>query len=221
MKPIIYLTRSQMRELDRLAIEKYRIPALILMENAGRAVAQEALKMVKPPARISVICGKGNNGGDGFVAARHLFNQGLKVYVFYLGHIMEAIDQGEAGINLRIIYEMGVPIKEISQVEPILPYLKKSDLIIDAIFGVGLERPIEGDLRVLIEKINQLNKPIIAIDVPSGLDCNKGIPLGVAIKASQTITLGAAKIGFKKPTAKKYLGKLTVADIGIPRFLFK
>lgn len=218
-----YLTRQQMTRLDRMAIETYHIPALILMENAGRAVAQEVLRIIKQPGRafVSVLCGPGNNGGDGLVAARHLFNQGVKVKLFYFGKISRIIDRGETGVNLRIVLKMGLPIKEAVDipVNQILRQINKSKLIIDALFGIGLQRPLTGRLRELIEGINHLNKSVITVDVPSGLDCDKGIPWGVAVKATRTVTFGAPKLGFKKPSARKYTGKIIVADISIPHFL--
>lgn len=218
-----YLTRRQMTRLDRTAIEIYHIPALILMENAGRAVAHEALRMLKQSARvvISVICGPGNNGGDGLVAARYLFNRGIKVRVFYFGKIDKALNKGDAGINLSIALKMGLPVKEALNisVNQVLRQIKKSKLTIDALFGIGLQRPISGRLKDLIEGLNRLGNPVMAVDVPSGLDCDKGIPLGVAVEASRTVTLGAPKIGFKKRSARSYIGELIVADISLPYFL--
>lgn len=227
-----------MQELDRRTIEEYGISGMVLMENAGRAVALEALKMLKSKKGsalthhknirrvleakrsgiVHIICGSGNNGGDGFVAARHLFNSGVKVKVFYLGNLKEALAKtGDAATNLKIALKMRLPVME-STVKP-LNGLNPS-LIIDAIFGIGLTRPINGPIKELVESINRSKIPVIAVDVPSGLDCDKGIPLGIAIKADKTITFGAPKTGFKNKLAKKYLGKLIVSDISIPRFLF-
>jgi len=230
-----YLSCKEMQELDRRTIEEYGIPGMVLMENAGRSVALEALKMLKQPtkATVSVICGTGNNGGDGFVAARHLFNSGVKVKVFYLGNLKEALTKtGDAITNLKIALKMKIEIKEVSRTPAgtFPPTLRFGDvvatprsapphLIIDAIFGIGLTRPVEGALKELIESINRSKIPVIAVDVPSGLDCDKGIPLGTAIKATKTITFGAAKVGFRNPLAKKYLGELIVTDISIPKFL--
>ncbi len=208
-----------MQELDRRTIEEYGIPGMVLMENAGHAVALEALKMLKQPAKsvVSVICGTGNNGGDGFVVARHLFNSGVKVKILYLGNIKESLKKtGDAVTNLKIALKMQIPITELDYSAFPIPH---SSLVIDAIFGIGLTRPIEGGIKELIESINQSKIPVIAADVPSGLDCDKGIPLGVAIKATKTITFGAAKIGFRNLIAKKYLGKLIVAGISMPKFL--
>jgi len=219
-----YLTRKQLQELDRKTTEEYGhsgrlnggIPAIVLMENAGRAVADEAFRMVKHIKRplIYIICGQGNNGGDGFVAARHLFNNRIKVNIIYTGEVNKGINEkGEAGINLRAALKMKIPIKEFSKNKV---NIKQANLIIDAIFGIGLTRPVQGEIKELIELINKSGKPVIAVDVPSGLDCDTGSPLGIAVKATETVTFGAPKIGFKKKEAKKYMGKLIIADIGIP-----
>jgi NAD(P)H-hydrate epimerase len=225
-----YLTRKQLKELDRKSIEEYGIPAIVLMENAGRALASESMQLIK---RIKnpyayVICGQGNNGGDGLVAARHLFNNGVKVNIIYTGIIKEGMHkEGEAGVNLRAVLKMKIPISDAygrsvgggKEFIKYKPDFKKADVIIDAIFGIGLIRKIKGILKDLIELINKSGKPIIAADVPSGLDCDTGRPLGVVVKARKTVTFGAPKIGFKKKEAKKYIGKIFVADIGIPTFL--
>lgn len=226
IKTMKYLTVKEMQELDRKTIREYGIPALILMENAGRAVADEAIKMLQNTknASVSILCGQGNNGGDGLVAARHLFNNGIKVKIFYLGDIKNALTKSkrETKVNLNIILKMKIPIEEIKQLDlsDLIPHFKHSNLIIDAIFGIGLTRLIEGQLKHLIEAVNQLDVPVIAIDVPSGIDCDNGIPLDIAIHATKTVTFGAPKIGFDKRSAKKYLGRLVVADISVPRFLF-
>lgn len=238
-----YFTRQEMNELDRRAIEKYKIPALILMENAGRTVAQEVLKMVRThrnahfsvrerqtkvytPEFVAILCGPGNNGGDGLVAARHLFNQQVKVKVIYLARCKRTVGRGEAEINLAIALKMGLPITEVTQLIPgtitrIIKILRNSQIIVDAIFGTGLSRQLSAEMQDLINRTNRLGKPVVAIDVPSGLDCDKGVPLGAAIKATETVTLAAPKIGFLKESAQEYLGALVIADIGIPHFLMK
>lgn len=220
------VTRQEMKELDRQAIEEFGIPAIVLMENAGRVVAEEVLKLLdlSNPGQVVVLCGRGNNGGDGFVVARHLFNRNVPVSVVYFGLIAEALDRpapGAAQVNLKIIKQMGVPIEESKDinVSAISNKIKVSKVIVDAIFGIGLERPVAGALKELIEQINTLKIPIVAVDVPSGLDADQGIPLGAAIRAARTVTFGAAKIGFFQPAAQPYLGKYQVADISIPRTL--
>lgn len=219
-----YLTRTQMQEIDHRTIQEYGIPGMVLMENAGRSVAEESLRMLGRSRRPSVVvlCGPGNNGGDGLVVARHLFNHGAQVTVIFLGRIKNALARDDdAAINLKIALKMRIPVKETFNLKSIIAHLKSSSLIIDAIFGIGLARPVGRKLRKLIQAVNRLKRPVIAVDVPSGLDCDTGEPLGGAIQATETITFAAPKIGFKNPLAKKYLGKLTVVDIGIPRLLLK
>lgn len=212
----IYLNRKQLQEIDRLATDKYGIPSLLLMENAGRAAAEETLKLIhKKSTKVVVICGKGNNGGDGFVIARHLHNKNYKVSVIYLGHIKDRKSRSEAtDINLNIARKLGIPIYTLNK--GVLRLLKSADVIIDAIFGIGLTRAIQGPLKELIAQINSLNKPVVAVDIPSGLDTDSGRPLGIAIKAKLTVTFGYPKKGFKNPSARKYIGKVVVADISLP-----
>jgi len=227
-----------MQGLDRRAIEVYGIPALILMENAGRAVADEAIKSLHSGhlSDVTVLCGPGNNGGDGLVAARHLFNHRIKVKIFYFGNIKKALTRGgETGTNLNIALKMKIPVRQVQISECRMRDLKSvphgmvatiisrlsSGLIIDALFGIGLNRPLEEPFLTLINGINALKRPVVAVDIPSGLDADKGVPLGAAIIATKTITLAAPKTGLAKPSARRYVGQLIVADIGIPNFLVK
>lgn len=207
-----------MRRADQTTIKKYGIPALILMENAGRCVAEQALKLLKNKTNrtVLVICGKGNNGGDGFVAARYLYNYGLKVKVAYLGRTNETPPTPEAATNFQIIKNLNIPIVKTTPTA-----FKGIGLIIDAIFGIGLTRPIESPIREIIEAINISKTPVLAIDIPSGLDADTGKPLGIAVKANVTVTLGAAKIGFRRKSARPYIGKVVVADIGIPEKVYQ
>ncbi|HLD36334.1 MAG TPA: NAD(P)H-hydrate epimerase [Planctomycetota bacterium] len=211
-----YLTRKQLQKIDRLATDKYGIPSIILMENAGRAAAEETIKLIhNKTARIIVICGKGNNGGDGFVIARHLHNNHYKVSVIYLGHIKDRKSRSAASdINLNIVRELGIPIYTLNKKVPRL--LNSADIIIDAIFGIGLTREIQSPLKELIAQINALNKPVLAADIPSGLDTDTGKPLGIAIKAKLTVTFGYPKIGFKNKESGRYTGKVIVVDISLP-----
>ena len=232
MKP--YLTRTQLKEIDRIATDKYGIPSLILMENAGRAVADETIKLIKStlPGKkkpvIIVICGKGNNGGDGFVTARHLYNKNCKVSILYLGNINDVKSRSEAtNINLNIALKLRIPVIELSFLLKGLPrphrnafrLLKSADVIIDAIFGIGLEREIQSPLLEFIAQINSSSIPVVAVDIPSGLDTDTGNPLGIAIKAKRTVTFGFPKIGFKNKEAIRYTGKIIVVDISLPHRL--
>ena len=218
------LTREEMRELDRKAIEEYKIPGIVLMENAGRNVAEEILKMIDDPqqAKVAILCGKGNNGGDGFVVARHLHNHSISVYVFLVAKISDILKDGDAGTNLQILLNMKIPVKEILDipgVNSILKELNGYNILADALFGTGLSGDVREPFKTLISGVNNLNKPTLSVDIPSGLDCNTGKFLGAAIKATKTVTFAVAKKGFYLNDGPSYTGKVIVSDIGIPKEL--
>lgn len=218
------LTREEMRELDRKAIEEFQIPGILLMENAGRNVTEEAVKVIDDPGKekIAVLCGKGNNGGDGFVIARHLYNKGITVKVFLFAKIADILTDGDASTNLRILLNMKIPVKEC--IDPLgtndlLNNLGKYTILIDALFGTGLSGEVREPFKTLIRGINTLKKTVISADIPSGLDCNTGNVLGVAIKAKKTVTFAVAKQGFYLGEGSNYTGEIVVTDISIPRDL--
>lgn len=218
------LTRKEMRELDRKAIEEYKIPGIILMENAGRDVAEEILQMIDDPhqAKVAILCGKGNNGGDGFVVARHLHNHSIHVDVFLIARVSDILKDGDAGTNLQILLNMKIPVKEILDIPVVNSILKELNgyhILADALFGTGLSGDVREPFKTLIGGVNNLNKPIISVDIPSGLDCNTGKVLGAAIKATKTVTFAIAKKGFYLNDGPGYTGKITVSDISIPREL--
>lgn len=227
------LTREEMRELDRKAIEEYKIPGIILMENAGRNVAEEILKMIhngkipadppgKQDTKLAVLCGKGNNGGDGFVAARHLYNRYVPVRVFLFAEFDSVLKAGDAGVNLRILLNMKVPVEEVRDaagVNEVLKVLGDYTLIVDALFGTGLSGEVKEPYRTLIKGVNNLNKPVVSVDIPSGLDCNTGEVLGAAVMAARTVTFAADKKGFHIGSGPEYTGEIFVTDISIPREL--
>lgn len=218
------LNREEMRELDRMAIEEYKIPGIILMENAGRNVAEEVLKMLDDPqkTKVAILCGKGNNGGDGFVVARHLHNHGISVDVFLVAKVSDILKDDDAGTNLQILLNMKIPVKEILDIPGVNSILKKLhgyNILADALFGTGLSGDVSEPFKTLIHGVNNLNKPIISVDIPSGLDCNTGKILGAAIKATKTVTFAIAKKGFYLNDGPGYTGKVIVSDISIPREL--
>jgi len=213
---------EQMQELDRKAMEAYRIPGIVLMENAGRGVTEVISNTFADlqKKRIAIIAGKGNNGGDGFVIARHLLNQGVLVKVFLLAD-PKAL-RGDAETNFHIFLRMKgevIPVPSSKDYQKIKKDLEKFDLLIDGIFGTGLDAEVRGYYREVIDHLNTLQKPIVAIDIPSGLDANTGKPLGTAIRASLTITFGLPKVGHLISPGLDYVGVVKVIDIGIPRRL--
>lgn len=212
------MTRAQVREIDRLSIEQYHIPGVVLMENAARGAADIACEMLGNPhdARVLVLCGGGNNGGDGLALARHLHNRGASV------KIALATDpsryKGDALANWQIIDAMGLASGIAT---PALIQSCCARLIVDAIFGTGIEQPPRPPFGQIADAANGSGIPILAIDIPSGLDCDSGQPLGPCIRATRTITFVAEKTGFANPAAHPFLGMVTVGDIGCPRCLFE
>ena len=215
------VTREEMRELDRRTIEEIGILGLVLMENAGRGTAQIIKKRFGPEKKkVAIFCGRGNNGGDGLVVARYLKNWGWSVKVYLLSE-KEKIT-GDAKVNLEVWLKMGGELKEILNEEElhlIKEEIEKFDLIVDALLGTGLKDEVKGISKEAIQLINALGKPVIAIDVPSGIDATSGKVLGVAVKATLTATFGLPKIGLLIHPGLEYTGELFVVDISIPQVL--
>ena len=214
---MIYVTAEQMREIDRRAIFEIGIPGVALMENAGRRVFEQATSMAcAADGVVVVLSGKGNNGGDGFVIARHLINNGYDVRVYLVGKAEHV--SGDAGINLAILRRMGVAVHELhdqDDVQALRPILENAVLAVDALLGTGLKGEVKGLYASLISAAN--GSRVLSVDVPSGLDADTGQPLGAAVRAEKTVTFQYPKCGFKNPSAREFLGELVVADIGIPR----
>jgi len=215
-------TAEEMQELDRKAIETYRIPGIVLMENAGRGAA-EVISNFFPEIhkkKVAIIAGKGNNGGDGFVIARYLLNQGIYVRVYLLTDPKGL--RGDAETNFSIFHRMKGEVVSVPSSKDYIKVkrdLEKFDILVDGIFGTGLDAEVRGYYREVIDHLNMLQRPIVAIDIPSGLDADTGKPLGTAIRASLTITFGLPKIGHLIPPGLDYVGKVKVIDIGIPKRL--
>ncbi len=215
-------TRQDVRALDAEAIERYGIPGIVLMENAGRALADEALRMLpdQPRRAALILCGPGNNGGDGFVAARHLHNAEVDVTVVHF----HPADQyaGDARVHLDIIRKMELALLQAGD-EPIeaLRQAGRSDLILDCLFGTGLTRRVRHPLDAVIRWINHQSSPILACDIPSGLDCDTGQPLGAAVQANATVTFAGIKKGFASSETKRFTGRIVVGNIGVPIALLR
>jgi NAD(P)H-hydrate epimerase len=216
-QPPVLLTRAQVREVDRLAIEEFHIPGIVLMENASRAVVDEALALMVDfrVRKALILCGGGNNGGDGLAVARHLHNQGAEVTLALTTD--PARYTGDALTNWKIASAMQLPVTNAT---PELIRAFDDGLIIDAIFGTGLAEPPREPFPLLVQAIADSEQPVLAVDVPSGLDCDIGQPLGpAAVIADRTVTFVAPKAGFANPSAAHYLGQVIVGDIGCPRVL--
>jgi NAD(P)H-hydrate epimerase len=211
------LTRDETRKLDRKAIEELGIPSVVLMELAGLAAAREAEALATAGGPIVVVAGRGNNGGDGYVAARHLVNRGKEASVLVLAP-QEQI-AGDARTNLEILLRMGVFVQFLTppiRWDVYQGNLARASVVIDALLGTGLQGEVREPVRHAIELLNHVGKPVVAVDAPSGLDCDTGEPLGVAVRATVTVTFARPKVGLQAPAAARYVGRLVVADIGIP-----
>jgi len=216
------LTAGEMAAMDRQATEQYGVPSLTLMENAGRCVAEAAAMVLGTlgDRQISIFCGRGNNGGDGLVAARHLLRMGARPRVFLLGSFQDV--KGDPAINLKTASQAGVEIRTVTE-ESALDALGReargSGLLIDAILGTGFTPPLRGFAGEVISLVGSLGVPVLAVDVPSGLSADSGIISDPSITACATVTFGLPKIGqFLYPAASRY-GELYLADIGFPAAL--
>ena len=205
------LTRDQVREVDRRAIHELGLPGIVLMENAARALAEVALEMIGGRRRVLVVCGGGNNGGDGYAVARHLHNRGAAVSILATKSVAEL--NGDAATNARVATAMGLSIQSAT---PAAVRAAEVDLIIDALLGTGLTEPPREDAAGLIGAMNAHPAAVLAVDVPSGLDCDTGRPLGACVRADRTVTFVAEKAGFSEAAARAFLGEVSVGDIGVP-----
>lgn len=230
------LSRDEVRAIDRRAIDGYGLPGIVLMENAGRGAAEWLMELgIKGPV---VICaGKGNNGGDGFVIARHLDRQGYDVRVLLFCDLTELT--GDASINYRVLQAAGLAgavLGSSPDFAVLSEQLTAGDWIVDALLGTGAQGAIREPYLTAIDAINNAKKKVFAVDLPSGMDCDTGKPLerspafpqsraseseSICIRASYTATFVARKIGFDSPAAKQYTGDVRVIDIGIPRRLLR
>lgn len=219
VKKAIIVTPKQMQALDSRTMEDYKIPALILMENAGREVTESILHYFSEQARrgVLVVVGPGQNGGDGLVVARHLFQKGIVCNIISL--IAETAFKKEAAINLEIVKKLGIRLCFAinGQIEGIASLFWDAGVIVDAIFGIGLSRAVEGHFRWAIEQINTSPAKVVAVDVPSGISAHDGSVLGCAVKADLTVTMGFEKTGHFLQDGVECSGKIITADIGIPK----
>ena len=213
------LNTAQMRDADRRTIDEVGIPSAALMENAGRQVvaAMERRFPVLADQHVAVVCGKGNNGGDGFVVARALAACGVETRVYL--PIAASEVEGDAAANLSALDTLGVPVVDVAAPEAWAAHLSAiaaCDVVVDALFGTGLTRPLEGHWRTVVGDLNDAGVPIVSVDLPSGLSTDSPHVIGATIDATLTVTLGAPKLPLLLPPAATQAGDLVVADIGIP-----
>jgi len=218
------VTAAEMQEIDRRATSEFGIPSLLLMENAGLQVALEIERSFQQCLHLPLVlfCGKGNNGGDGFVIARHLLNRGRSVHILLFGRKQEV--KGDALINLQILERMGVSIREVqklSDLEADLRVIEGAGLLVDSLLGTGAIPPAKGLLGEAISFLNGSGKPIVAVDIPSGLGADESHPLGECVQATLTVALGLPKRSLILYPAASFAGRVKVADIGVPRQLLQ
>ena len=213
------LNAAQMRDADRQTIDEIGIPSMVLMENAGRQVvaALEAAYDDLSDRHVAVLCGPGNNGGDGFVIARTLHQRGVEVSVFIIATI--AAIKGDARLNLEILGRLGLTTVEISDAQSWdlhFSEISQCELIVDAIFGTGLKSPLAGMLETVAADVNASGIPVVAVDLPTGLSADHAEPIGECLRAAITVTLAAPKLPLVLPPGEALAGSIVVADIGIP-----
>jgi len=210
------VTAEQMKELDRRASEEFGVPSIVLMENAGLRTFDVACRMLKDIGgnRLVIVCGRGNNGGDGFVVARHLHQIGVDTHALLVGPLEEV--RGDARVNLEIAEKSGIPIENVTDIATARRALAHCDLVVDALFGTGIKGEITGLAGEIIDEINACGRPVVAVDLPSGLDADTGQICGRCVQADETVTFGLPKIGLAIYPGADYAGQVSVAEIGIP-----
>lgn len=202
--------------LDQRAIHRYGIPAFLLMDHAGRALAEAVRSLCPKPNRITVLAGTGNNGGDGVAAARWLCAWGYRVTVLTMKPSAEW--KGSVALHFSMARRMGVRFGTFVSIPPTkrVAELKKARVLVDALLGTGATGHLKLPLFDAIANLNASGRPIVSADIPSGLDADTGKTHDASIKARITVTMAAPKHGLLKPSARRYVGKLIVADVGIP-----
>ncbi|MGE0759746.1 MAG: NAD(P)H-hydrate epimerase [Pirellulaceae bacterium] len=217
--PAVHLSRAWARKIDERAMDEFAMPGILLMENAGRG-SVDVLEKLGVTGVVAVCCGKGNNAGDGLVMARHLELRGHRVRV--LLWCDPARLRGDAALNYEIAARAELPLvicPDRSDRKWLQGELAGADWIVDALLGTGAEGPPRPPLDQVISVLNELPARKLAVDLPSGLDCDTGLPASPTFRADHTVTFVAPKAGFRNPQARPYLGEVHVVDIGAPRLL--
>ena len=212
-------TAQDMRKIDELAVKEYGLEVERLMESAGAAVvkAMEETWDDLPEKTVGVICGKGNNGGDGLVVARLLKQKKTSVAVVLAGEPDDLSEDAKSQYEKAKAAKVPlIPLVEAEGLKSVKVALEECDLLVDALFGTGLSRPLEGLCRDLVQMAKGLGKPVVAVDIPSGLSADSGSPLGEVLPAQMTVTFGLPKVGFYTPIGSSYTGRLVVDDVGFP-----
>ncbi len=214
---IFWLRGAEIRDLDRRAVQEYGLPSIVLMENAGRGCAEWLRELNPQKIPVTILCGKGNNGGDGMVIARHAQLLGMVVEVWLFARSESELSP-DAATQFRIIRKAGIPVHMAFQREFVPP---NHCWVVDALFGTGLDRSLQSPYPQIIQTVNQSQQQVLAVDIPSGLNSDNGEVLGAAIQAHFTATMVCLKPAFLNPLAKKYIGEVRIIDIGVPSRLLK
>lgn len=218
--PALWFSRDALRQVDIRADAEFCLAPPILMENAGRELAQIVHKYTEPSSAVLILVGRGNNGGDGLVAARHLANAGYQVAIASPWRAADFALLAAAG--LRTVAAMGLPLREGFDAPEMRSWRNRSavnDVVVDCLFGVGLNRAMEPAVCELISAVNESMRRVVSCDIPSGLDCDTGRTWGECIYASHTVSYCGMKIGFHFATAMAALGQISIGDIGVPQQL--
>ncbi|HUP46081.1 MAG TPA: NAD(P)H-hydrate dehydratase [Thermoanaerobaculia bacterium] len=211
------LTAAEMRNIDRRTIDRFDVPSIVLMENAALAVVDAIFAHYPDTGRVAIFCGIGQNGGDGLAVARHLENRGVVPVIFVVGD--RSRYEGDSLTNLLVCERLGIPIYDIragTEVEEALVHAADADIIVDAIFGTGLNRAPAGVHADVIRAIAELRLPVVAVDLPSGADASSGTPFDPCLQAEVTVTFAAPKMCHIFQPAAILCGEVIVADISIP-----
>ena len=214
---MLVCTAAQMQELDRITIEDYGIPGVVLMEVAGRGVVDVITRERPPEGRVVILCGSGNNAGDGFVIARHLQARGYRVTVYLVADRSKI--QGDALVNLEVLERLGTDLQPLQTEEELARAesgLVHGSVVVDALLGTGLNSEVRGQYRRVLERANRCRGLKVAVDVPSGINADSGEVMGVAFDADHTVTFGLPKVGLVSHPGVDRVGELHVVDIGIP-----
>jgi len=207
------LTALQAKKFDLNAIKRFRVPTILLMENAGRAISEEALSIIGgKQLKVAIVCGKGNNGGDGFCSARHLITKGITLDVYVCGKLGEIKAEAKANLDILLKLKRKIFILNEKNLKIFKRRLSRYGLIIDAILGVGLKGRVKGVIFEVINIINQSGVYVLSADIPSGVNADTGEALGAAVYADRTVTFVAPKKGMEKNTGKRFCGKVVVSD---------
>jgi len=220
--PLRPLSRSELRSLDAQA-EALGLPTLCLMENAGRGAAEVLRRLCGGPCRVLVLCGPGNNGGDAAVLARHLDAWGFDLEILYLADPERL--KGDALLHYQVLNQARLNPEALAASDDpparLEAALSRADWVVEGLLGTGLTRAPEGRIAEAIETINDSGRPVLALDLPSGLDCDTGQPLGPTVHAAATATFAASKLGFHQAGASEFTGEVYLVEIGLPGLLLE